>query len=103
MQAFREEVGKIRRQHAIVVLTVDAIIVSGTLVRTLRQYVGGNPILLALTRCDLLPSYVRERTDSELREVLGKRAAVLRPAEVFLSSLPEECSTVDTIVMVTTA
>mmetsp|Transcript_35371 Transcript_35371/g.64868 ORF Transcript_35371/g.64868 Transcript_35371/m.64868 type:complete len:231 (-) Transcript_35371:1652-2344(-) len=58
-QLFRDQVSKIRsKPNAVVILCVDAVNPGGSLINTLRKYVGGNPILLAVTRCDLLPEYV---------------------------------------------
>lgn len=56
---FRQEVKKVRKEEkAVVVFCVDAVNITGTVLTTLREYVGGNPILLAVTRCDLLPRWV---------------------------------------------
>lgn len=85
---FRAEVAKIRAQEtAVVVLCVDAANVSGTLVRTIRNYVGGHPILLAVTRCDLLPSYVwDDQTPEQLQHHFRHRAREIQPAAVYLCS-----------------
>jgi hypothetical protein len=64
---FRKEVSVIRRLNAVVVLAVDAMHFESTLIPNLRDYVGGNPIVLAVTRCDLLPAF--DRTDDELLKV----------------------------------
>jgi ribosome biogenesis GTPase A len=87
-EVFREEVGTIRKnQKAVVVMCVDAINVSGTLIRTIRNYVGGNPILLAITRCDLLPDYVYEDKNIEqLKDYYFRRCADVQPAAVYLCS-----------------
>jgi ribosome biogenesis GTPase A len=105
-EAFRKEVGKIRNQeHAAVLLAVDAVNVTGTLLRNLREYVGGCPVLLAVTRCDLLPTgaeggagagkgtgkggaaETRRRMDL-FRRAVAEAARELRPAQVFLLSTP---------------
>jgi hypothetical protein len=86
-EVFRAEVSKIRAKKAVVVLCVDAVNVSGTLIRTIRNYVGGNPILLAVTRCDLLPDYVWDaKKPAELKAVFAERAADIQPASVYLCS-----------------
>ena len=90
VEVFRREVSKIRRvERAVVVLCVDATNVTGTLLRTIRNYIGGNPILLAVTRCDLLPKYVWEKNDKDMmRQVFSHRARELNPADVYLCSIP---------------
>lgn len=89
VEAFRREVRKIRSLHAVVILVVDAINVSGSVIRTLREYVGGNPILLAITRCDLLPDYLWEKTSvRQAKREFARRAKELHVAEVFMISLP---------------
>lgn len=89
MEAFRNQVQKIRSQHAVVICVVDAVNVAGTIIKKLRDYVGGNPILLAVTRCDLLPSYYdRVVTNNEVALDFSARAKELNVAEVFLVSLP---------------
>ena len=87
LEAFRHEVGKVRRRHAVVIYTVDAANLGGTLLRTLREYVGGNPVVVAVTRCDLLPPHLRNLDKDELRRSIGKRLAVIRPADVILTAL----------------
>lgn len=94
-QIFREQVSKIRKKEdAVVVLCVDAVNVKGSLINTLRNYVGGNPILLAVTRCDLLPDYVTKEwsksKERRLKEFFAKQAAHLRPADVYLCSVDED-------------
>lgn len=90
--AFQQEVRKIRQvQNAVVVLCVDAINFNGTLIRTIRNYVGGNPILLAVTRCDLLPPYIlQEYEPTELKQVFLQRARDISPADVYLCSVERE-------------
>jgi ribosome biogenesis GTPase A len=87
-EIFREEVSKIRsKPNAVVILCLDAVNVNGSLLRSIRNYVGGNPILLAVTRCDLLPDYVWEsNSPEELKKVYRERAAEIMPAEVYLCS-----------------
>jgi 50S ribosome-binding GTPase len=88
MAVFRSEVSQIRQQEkAVVVLCVDAVNISGTLIRTIRNYVGGNPILLAVTRCDLLPDYVFEdKSLDELKQIYAERCKDIVPAAVYLCS-----------------
>jgi ribosome biogenesis GTPase A len=102
VEIFRRQVSKIRSvEKAVVVLCVDAINVTGTLMRTIRNYVGGNPILLAVTRCDLLPDYVLEQSQHDknvMRHVFMERAKELKPADVILCSIPLDAdSTQDTL------
>ena len=93
-EVFRTEVAKIRaKEKAVVVLCVDAINISGSLIKTIRNYVGGNPILLAVTRCDLLPAYVWERYGDDLqalKKVFRQRARDIIPADVYLCSEDSE-------------
>jgi len=117
-QIFREQVSELRRtvREAVVVLCVDAVNVHGSLLRTIRNYVGGHPILLAVTRCDLLPKYVWERWEREVGQhgggndydddddddnhrpavleaverVYAERAAAVQPAAVYLCSEERE-------------
>ena len=83
---------KIRaKPDAVVILCIDATNPHGTTLSKLRNYVGGNPILLAVTRCDLLPDYVRRGWSAEKEErVKGffkRLAGELNPAEVYLCSV----------------
>jgi len=94
-QIFREQVSLIReREDAVVVLCVDAVNHQGTLVRKLRNYVGGNPVLLAVTRCDLLPDYVGRnmspRRKERIERFFEKQAEELRPAGVYLCSVDDD-------------
>jgi ribosome biogenesis GTPase A len=91
-EVFREEVGTIRKKEKVVtVLCVDAINVSGTLIRTIRNYVGGNPILIAITRCDLLPDYIYEdKSVAQLKQYFLHRCAEIQPAAVYLCSEEKE-------------
>lgn len=87
-RVFQQQVSKIRKQEkAVVVLCVDAINCSGTVIRTIRNYIGGNPVLLAVTRCDLLPDYVlAERSNEELRTFFREQANGIFPAKIYLCS-----------------
>jgi hypothetical protein len=87
-EIFRQEVSKIRKKpNAVVILCLDAVNVNGSLLRSIRNYVGGNPILLAVTRCDLLPDYVWEtHSPEELKKIYRERAAEIMPAAVYLCS-----------------
>ena len=91
-EVFRKEVGKLRaKQNIVVVLCVDAINVAGTLIRTIRNYVGGNPILLAVTRCDLLPDYISDaKSVPELKAVFAERAEEIQPAGLYLCTEEKE-------------
>ena len=92
-RVFRTEVAKIRQKpNAVVILCVDSINVYGTWIRTIRNYVGGNPILVAITRCDLLPDYVWEATphsEQDLCKVYAQRTGPIMPAKVYLCSIPQ--------------
>ena len=88
-QVFRSEVSTIRKvEKAVVVLCVDSINWSGTLISKIRNYVGGHPILLAVTRCDLLPDYISQgRSNKQLQRFFHERsAAMVQPANIYLCS-----------------
>lgn len=94
-QIFRDQVSLIReREDAVVVLCVDAVNPQGSLIRKLRNYVGGNPVLLAVTRCDLLPDYVARnmtpRRKKRIERFFEKQAEDLRPAGVYLCSVDDD-------------
>jgi ribosome biogenesis GTPase A len=91
-EVFRAEVATIRtKEKCVVVMCVDAVNVSGTLIRTIRNYIGGNPILLAITRCDLLPDYVFEdKSMDELKLYFRQRCSEIYPAQVYLCSEDKE-------------
>ena len=91
-EIFREQVSKIRsKENAVVVLCCDAVNPRGSLIKGIRNYVGGNPILLAVTRCDLLPAYMTEDWSIERRAGTKKfykhQAKELNPADVYLCSV----------------
>ena len=91
-EIFREQVSKIRsKENAVVVLCCDAVNPRGSLIKGIRNYVGGNPILLAVTRCDLLPAYMTEDWSIERRAEIEKfykhQAKELNPADVYLCSV----------------
>jgi hypothetical protein len=88
---FRKEVSAIRRLNAVVVLAVDAMHFESTLIPNLRDYVGGNPVVLAVTRCDLLPAF-GNTDDDLLKDTYRERAEALNVAEVHLVSLPADGS-----------
>jgi len=92
---FRDEVSKLRTKYnAVVVLCVDAVNPIGSMIRTLRNHVGGLPILLAVTRCDLLPDYVKERWTWEKKEgvkdFFRSMAKELNIADVYLCSVDDK-------------
>ena len=82
------------KPDAVVVLCIDAINPHGTMMSKLRNYVGGNPILLAVTRCDLLPDYVKRGWDAEkeegIKDFFRRLAGGLKIADVYLCSVDEE-------------
>lgn len=89
IDAFRDNVSTIRGiQDAVVIVCVDAINTYGTMLTKIRNYVGGNTILLAVTRCDLLPSYVWQRPPSSIPEVIRTRAEEygMQPASIYFCS-----------------
>jgi nitric-oxide synthase len=57
----RAHLGQLRDRHALVVLLVDAVDFSGSFLPRLRDAVGRNPVLLVVTKADLLPSGTDER------------------------------------------
>lgn len=85
--SFRKEISVIRKQKAVVILTVDAVNFEGTLIRNLRDYVGGNPIVVAIARCDLLPSFDAGATDA-LVDAFAARCEMLQVAAVHLTAIP---------------
>ena len=101
-QIFRDQVSHIRsKPDAVVILCVDAVDVWGSLIRTLRQYIGGNPILLAATRCDLLPDYVSnngwsKEKEANLKAYFATVAAELNPADVFCAVWIKEATATTT-------
>lgn len=54
-EELREKLMEVRGVKAVVVLLVDLLDVSGTLMGKVRDMVGGNPIVLVGTKMDLLP------------------------------------------------
>ena len=89
-EVFRREVSKIRqKEKAVVILCVDATNVSGTLIQTIRNYVGGNPILVAVTRCDLLPQYMLD-DPVDLKQRFVERMREISPAEVYMCSVERD-------------
>lgn len=93
-QVFQKQVSVLRsKPDAVVVLCVDAINIRGSLIRTLRKYIGGNPILLAVTRCDLLPEYVKtedwSHQQKRLKTYFTKQAEELQPAGVYFCSITD--------------
>lgn len=92
---FREQVSKIRsKPNVVVILCCDSVNPRGSLINGIRNYIGGNPILLAVTRCDLLPEYVTEAWSVERQDQMKKfymqQAKELNPADVYLCSVDNE-------------
>ena len=87
-EVFRREVSKIRQlPNVVVVLCIDAINCTGSMVQKIRNYVGGNPILLAVTRCDLLPEYIaNQMSNEELKDYFYNRTKDISPAGIYLCS-----------------
>jgi hypothetical protein len=86
-------VNKIRQvENAVVVLCVDAVNVSETMIRTtLRNHVGGYPILLAIIRCDLLSSYMLEDAEpEELKRAFQEQCQDISPANVYPCSVERD-------------
>ncbi|KAJ8598242.1 hypothetical protein CTAYLR_005490 [Chrysophaeum taylorii] len=79
VEIFRHEVSRLRGVRAVVVFVVDAA--NGFVLKSLREYAGGNPVVIAATRCDLLP-----RSCGEAEAEIRRRAEFLKPARVFMTS-----------------
>ena len=83
----REQLTHIRDKKVLVVKVVDVTDFHGSFLNKVRDVVGGNPILLVLTKCDLLP----KGTDLELlkewarQEVEVKRRLTLAGIECVSS------------------
>ena len=94
---FREQARKIRAKSD-AVLCVNAVNPQGSLISTLRNYVGGNPIILAVTRFDLLPDYVTQddewgtshKSADKMKTYFRELAKELQPADVYLCSVDDQ-------------
>jgi nitric-oxide synthase len=60
-EALRAHLTALKRRKVLVVLLVDALDFSGSFLPRLRDAVGANPVLLVVTKADLLPSSADER------------------------------------------
>ena len=56
-EVFRNQLMKLKALQVLVVLVVDATDFEGSFYGQLRNLVGGNPVVMAATKCDLLPGY----------------------------------------------
>jgi len=54
-QTFLAQVAPLRLKPSIIAHVVDATDFEGSLIRNIRMFVGKNPIVLVVTKCDLLP------------------------------------------------
>lgn len=71
----REQLSAIREKKALVVKVVDATDFHGSFLNKVRDVVGGNPILLVLTKVDLLP---KDTNLEALREWVTHEAVTVR-------------------------
>jgi len=71
----REQLSAIREKKALVVKVVDATDFHGSFLNKVRDVVGGNPILLVLTKVDLLPN---DTNLEALREWVTHEAVTVR-------------------------
>lgn len=88
VRVFREHVKLVRGlRDAVVIVCADAVNTHGTMLTKIRNYVGGNTILLAVTRCDLLPPYVWQGGDAwGITQVMRERAEHMQPASIYFCS-----------------
>jgi hypothetical protein len=86
---FAAQVGKIRSQIAWAIHVVDATDIDGSLIRSVRDIVGKNPLILAVTKADLLPEDLENPTvRHRLKSVFRERANLkgFNVVDVFLMS-----------------
>lgn len=86
---FNQQVGHIRHKKAFAIHVTDATDFDSSLIRSLRRWVGGNPIILAVTKCDLLPENIGDdAVHRRLKWFFNQRARAkdLNVCEVFLLS-----------------
>ncbi|KNC79699.1 hypothetical protein SARC_07910 [Sphaeroforma arctica JP610] len=72
---FEKEVAVIAKElRAYVLLVVDATDFEGSLIRNLRTYIDRHPVILVVTKCDLLPFDISDETQGRhLREYFQSR------------------------------
>jgi len=56
-EVFRNQLMKLKSQRVLVLLVVDATDFEGSFYGQLRTLIGGNPVVMAVTKSDLLPGY----------------------------------------------
>jgi hypothetical protein len=56
-EVFRNQLAKLKAQRVLVLLVVDATDFDGSFYGQLRNLIGGNPVVMAVTKSDLLPGY----------------------------------------------
>ena len=84
-EELRDQLKPLRAKKALVLLLVDATDFSGSFLNRVRDLVGGNPIVLVVTKADLLPRGVRpDRLREWVWDEVERRR--LTPAEVYLVS-----------------
>ncbi|KIY95277.1 Putative nitric oxide synthase [Monoraphidium neglectum] len=77
-EELREKLLEVRSRKAVVVLLVDLLDASGTLMSKVRDMVGSNPIVLVGTKMDLLPEGSSPKEECAAR-VKGLRPFAIRP------------------------
>ena len=84
-EELRDQLKPLRAKKALVLLLVDGTDFAGSFLNRVRDLVGGNPIVLVVTKADLLPRGTRpDRMREWVWEEVGRRR--LTPAEVYLVS-----------------
>lgn len=86
---FEVNVAKIKHHKAWVIHVVDATDFESTIIRAVRDFIGSNPLILAVTKSDLLPVDLKdEYTEMQLKNYFKARCRQkgLNCHEVFLVS-----------------
>ena len=84
-EELRDQLKPLRTKKALVLLLVDGSDFAGSFLNRVRDLVGGNPIVLVVTKADLLPRGTRpDRMREWVWEEVERRR--LTPAEVYLVS-----------------
>ncbi|CEO99238.1 hypothetical protein PBRA_001144, partial [Plasmodiophora brassicae] len=89
VEVFKREAAKIKNSPAWVIHVVDGTDIDGSLIRGVRTFVGKNPIVLAVTKCDLLPEDISdEATHYRIKKFIEERAKQkqVNVHEIFLMS-----------------
>jgi len=72
---FVNELRTLQTRHMLVIMVVDAIEFETTFLKFIRRFVGRNPILLAVTKVDLIADAGDEAQRNMLRDYFKRRAA----------------------------